>query len=31
MTKGKAPATMTMIQLHEEQREAIAGRQEQKA
>jgi hypothetical protein len=24
MTKGKAPATMTMIQLHEEQREAIA-------
>jgi hypothetical protein len=24
MTKGKAPAAMTMIQLHEEQREAIA-------
>jgi hypothetical protein len=24
LTKGKAPATMTMIQLHEEQREAIA-------
>jgi hypothetical protein len=24
MTKGKAPATMTMIQLHEEQREAVA-------
>jgi hypothetical protein len=25
MTKGKAPATMTMIQLHEEQREAIVA------
>jgi hypothetical protein len=25
MTKGKAPAAMTMIQLHEEQREAIAA------
>jgi surfactin synthase thioesterase subunit len=24
MTKGKAPTAMTMIQLHEEQREAIA-------
>jgi hypothetical protein len=24
MTKGKAPAAMTMIQLHEEQREVIA-------
>jgi hypothetical protein len=24
MTKGKAPAAMTMIQLHEEEREAIA-------
>jgi hypothetical protein len=24
MTKGKAPAAMTMIQLHEEQREAVA-------
>jgi hypothetical protein len=24
MTKGNAPATMTMIQLHEEQREAVA-------
>jgi hypothetical protein len=24
MTKGKAPATMTMTQLHEEQREAVA-------
>jgi hypothetical protein len=24
MTKGKAPTTMTMIQLHEEQREAVA-------
>jgi hypothetical protein len=24
MTKGRAPAAMTMIQLHEEQREAIA-------
>jgi hypothetical protein len=24
MTKGKAPATMTMIQLHKEQREAVA-------
>jgi hypothetical protein len=24
MTKGKAPAAMTMTQLHEEQREAIA-------
>jgi hypothetical protein len=24
MTKGRVPATMTMIQLHEEQREAIA-------
>jgi uncharacterized protein YqfA (UPF0365 family) len=24
MTKGKAPATMMMIQIHEEQREAIA-------
>jgi hypothetical protein len=25
MTKGKAPAAMTMIQLHEEQREAITA------
>jgi hypothetical protein len=24
MTKGKAPAAMTMIQLHEEQKEAVA-------
>jgi hypothetical protein len=25
MTKGKAPAAMTMIQLHKEQREAVAA------
>jgi hypothetical protein len=25
MTKGKAPAAMMMIQLHEEQREAVAA------